>query len=297
MIAAAEADPTAQVALVVSIVGLVLAIAGLLWQVGQYVLLGARIRVELQPGRVDHSVFHTSNNLGGWAPDVLEQSYPAGQVEVARLVVVNRGRSPVTVENLSVNFRSEERSSTHRSGEVRGKAVPQFSSTIEQIVRIEAGDIAFVVFDLWSIVEVARQDLAGPLVLRGSARRVGRKATLSRKRHAWVIQPASLGLLADASTSGLARAYHELWGYIVRDGRDQAKATAAWFELRKALRVPSGAIDAEDARTSIWTDVDAVVRSVLGPESNWEAAEVVCRAYFSGPDIEANLSQLDRPQA
>jgi hypothetical protein len=89
-------------ALIIAIVGLVLATASLTWQLVSFLLSGSRVRVGLRRGARDANgnMLHAAPKNWGDGNDMLAKSQGYG-IPILAVTVHNRGRMAINVESVS----------------------------------------------------------------------------------------------------------------------------------------------------------------------------------------------------
>jgi hypothetical protein len=96
-----QSDGTATTTLVIAVIGLVLAVASIVWQAAAFRLSGARVKVQLREGALGHGYVATG------PPGTQPMSALARQgfdTEILAVLVRNKSRMPITVERVQARF-------------------------------------------------------------------------------------------------------------------------------------------------------------------------------------------------
>jgi hypothetical protein len=153
-------------------------------------------------------------------------------------------RSPVTAEYIGLSFRRPWR--PWRRHVSAPKPVPIGASGQSNILRLEPGDMTEVFLDFWPVVGALPEQLRGHrLVVRGSARRVGRRWwPRSPWWKRWVIEPGQETLSSHAVMTPELRAFQAFWRCLRANDADPYEVVhAPWLAV--ALVLESGAPDDE----------------------------------------------------
>lgn len=175
-------DPTAWIALVLSIVGLLVSI------LLRY-LDGPRVRVRMRPVLfgVGHSGTLTYHG-GGWPiPDSkggaeLRRPDPGEVIELAEIVIENCGRHPMTVYEIGFRWLGKRNGWWRRRVRLSSVPIPIRPPHYEGRVyaegdqfRIEPSDVVTVLVDYWDLVRSHRPTPNGNVELRAAVRVAGRR--------------------------------------------------------------------------------------------------------------------------
>ncbi|MGC5028019.1 hypothetical protein ACLQ3K_24965 [Tsukamurella sp. DT100] len=236
-----EATTVAIVAVCIASVSGLITFGGLIWQVTLYRLSGARLQVQLvfefRNDGCTRSLTGTRRrsweSAGMAAVDPLGLADPLG-IECARVRVTNVGRSPVSVENISLDlgrtrwFRRGRRTAVPMSFHERDhKPQEQATGRGQPPVRLEAGAVTSEVFHLWPFVasEASNSNRRRGVKIRASATAAGRRPTLSRRRFAWRFRDGEHSWFPDTDVTPSWNPRHSgPWSsFTVRDRRQQAR--------------------------------------------------------------------------
>ncbi|MGH1547986.1 hypothetical protein ACRAWB_01925 [Leifsonia poae] len=200
---AAGTDPTAWIALSLSVVAI-------LSQVFLRYLDGGRVRVLLRSAlwdRPDGALWTVETGRWRIQPanfERLDAPFSADYaVELAQVVVENKGRHAVTVADVGLEWRGripgKLRSVRHhvvpRAFELPGHGHGDYVA--KQPVRIEPADRVSFLFDYWNVFPPGRKSTHGIRIVRASAKIAGRRRrTLSSRRFAWKIADHDVSAVA-----------------------------------------------------------------------------------------------------
>lgn len=240
----------ATVALLVSIVGIAIAVAGFFWQVALYRLSGARLQVRLRPALLDEESRLLFGPDAGWGdgPNEGAIARPSGvYVELAEIKVTNIGRSPVFVEGIGLDFGAWRRRSLRpRRGNRRNSlprpvklSVSAGESGTRTDLRMDAGDTTSVFADVMTLIEHQRTILNNPPILhvRGTATCAGRHPTLSARRKQWRFSQGRDRVAEFLPTGAEYRAYQQLWR-MLQHLDDPSLPGHAWRVVRSLVVDP-----------------------------------------------------------
>ncbi len=256
-------------ALLISIVSASFTGGGLIWQFALYRLSGARIDVRLIPAVLDSSGTLATGPEKGWPANLpypeLDNLTP-WTVDLALVRVTNIGRTPVSVDSISLDF---GRFRWFRRGRytVQGNPIAVHGSTADSVVRLEAGASVSVIFDLWQLVKAARKRLGQRVVVRASTTPAGRRNRRSSWRNRWKFSSDRAQLRPTDSNTHELRAYRALWRAKQGAADRVADVSIAWSTIQPLLN--------SDATVDTLADELA---SALGPGQKY-AAYIVLEAY------------------
>ena len=212
-VAAARHDVT--VSLTTARLALVISLLVALWNLWQFRLNGARVRVTLSAGLLEEYSI-------GWAPTwkALERATEGKggwPVEVAVVDVENSGRTAVTITTVHLDF---GRPTWWRRGrhKVSPRPLQAPQAETETRKRLEPNDDARYVFDVWEALVPTRLSsrLPGDKRVRASVKIAGRRrAKRSSWHRGWSVHAGQHWFLASGAEIGLAT-FRAMW----RHGRD-----------------------------------------------------------------------------
>lgn len=178
----------AVLALVISGVSLLLSLLLGAWDVVKYHRDGGRVRVSLQAGRLDSGALYRTIAL-----PPLNKAPPSGLrfgIEVARITVENRGRTPVTVSEVVLDL-GRTRWWPHRGRQTNGFPLLPFEEHATALrVRLQAYDAVSFLMDASHALPVIMCSRMRPLGLRASVRVAGVGITRSSWRRRWRLDPS-----------------------------------------------------------------------------------------------------------
>ena len=132
---------------------------------------------------------------------------PSAYVEMAEVIVENKGRHPITVYQIGFQWRGErsrwyKRRAVHhaipRIFKMEGFGERSYLDVTE--ARIEPADRISVLFDYWSLLPADRASIGGRRKLRATAHVAGRaRRTLSSRRRQWVIPDSAVSGIKDVT--------------------------------------------------------------------------------------------------
>ena len=179
-----------------------LAIVSILTQLGTRYLDGGRIRVRLNPAFVDAGSGGIVTITSGIWPVEPEHYGRAGArpqpeniIELAEVIVENRGRLPVTVHEIGLTWTGVRGQGSTR--QAHHHVIPRYFKIEssgerryidEDEVRLEPYDRVSYLLDYWALLEPDRKSLGGIRTVRASAQVAGRRSpTKSSRGWQWVI--------------------------------------------------------------------------------------------------------------
>lgn len=194
-------DPTAWIALALSIVGLVVTVF-------LRYLDGPRVRVRMRP------ILFNVGMLGGtityhggkWPIPAIDSGIamkrpdPGEVIELAEIVIENAGRQPMTVHEIGFHWLSERKGWRRRR--VRNSSVPvtlrppyqegRVFADGDQF-RIEPSDVVTVLVNYWDLIRTRRPSAKGRIDLRAGVRVAGRRRIkLSPRKLRWRIPDSAV---------------------------------------------------------------------------------------------------------
>lgn len=229
-------DLTDSIAIAALTVSLMLAA----WETIKFKREGAWVRVTLRPGTYDGTSLRTMTYR------VPEDSPKFGDpgarfdIEVAVVEVENRGRTPVTVRSVTLEFgrRSWRRPWRPVRQSLGFKPLPFEGAEEKTRVRIEAFDSATFIFDACHALPVIKKRSARARV-RAAADVAGGKAVLSPRAKAWKFDAEDRPWLFDIGTFDLARQIYRFLAWRVR-GETGHELMLPDFAMKVAALVESG---------------------------------------------------------
>ncbi len=196
---ASDFDPTAWIALTLSIVGILVTVF-------LRYLDGPRAKVSVRPVLFNVGLFngHITYHGGQWPiPTMsqgaaLKQPDPGEVIELAEIVIENAGRNPMTVYEIGFRWLGRRKKDRWWRRRVRHTSVPtpirppnQESERVyaegDQF-RIEPSDVVTLLVNYWDLVRSHRPSPKGVIELRAAARVAGRsRLKLSSRKRRWRI--------------------------------------------------------------------------------------------------------------
>lgn len=226
--ATAAPDPLAVIALIVAICSAAVTLLGLAWQLAQYRLEGARLKVEIAFCYLtDYGMTLTLRGPGKKTPTFadIRDRHPGLYygIEYGLVRVTNIGRTAVSVENISFDVGRTQRFKFGRSTVIptpfrdSDTGIEAFESARPH--RLEPGDNITAAYHLWPALAGSRgrpRPGRKPLIVRGSATAVGRRTVRSSRRTAWRIPQRTTSWFRDLNPPPPElRVYRRLW--LARD--------------------------------------------------------------------------------
>ncbi|MFG3703108.1 hypothetical protein ACGF5C_35405, partial [Micromonospora sp. NPDC047620] len=211
-------------ALIVSIASACITLSGIIWQLALFKLSGARLRVQLvfefTDGAMVTSVVGTKRKPRASFSEALNRDLPDRfGIECVRVRVTNVGRSPVSVENISLDLGRTQWWRRYRTtmtpsrfkNEIYEDLRPAELTTTP--IRLEVGAVASMVFHLWPALNAHLDELQGKkrLKVRGTAQAAGRRPTLSSRRVSWRFRQGENTWFTDREVTPETLVYRELW--------------------------------------------------------------------------------------
>ena len=258
MYLAATANEPDMVARYLAVAGLMLSIGSLCWQLLQFRLSGARIQVRLSP--VVFTVHgHTMRGPdGGWEnapPSEFAEELRDGFIELAVITVVNMGRMPVSVSDITLDHGGARWRPWKRNATAMQRIPIHDGKLGTGALRLEVRESADVYMDYLPVVKYLRTQPRPAKAIRGSATPAGRRRPkLSAFRKRWKLDAADrtpAWLKPDQRTM----AFQELFRVVYP--RDLARLYGTWVAIG-ALQLASTSPRAED--------IERALRSELGDE-------------------------------
>ncbi len=199
----------ATLALVFSGISLAVSIVLAVWQFVRYLLEGGRVRVGLQRGWLDDASLMQGPFRGGELPKDWGMTTPQLYVEVAVMVVTNKGRTAVTISDPSLDVSRERhgmarwafwRRKTWLRHTVGPRLYEHQDSTTKRIERLEPFSSAQFVMDLQGIPRTLGERKRATWI-RGSVEVAGKRLRRrSARRRALILQPGQLTVAGDTPT-------------------------------------------------------------------------------------------------
>lgn len=212
---------TATIALFVSIGSVCVTLGGLVWQFALYKLSGARLKVQLVFIYLDEAHVLSRNvtkKRQPWVDD--DDVIKLGEygVEAAEVRVTNVGRSPISVDDISLDLGRPKRLSRYRRSVAFLRLHDEDSRTAELRdptdgpARLEPGDSASRVFHLWPYLNHHIDKMGGRINLRGTAHAVGRRSnTRSPRRFGWRFTSSDDTWFTNLEVTPELRVYRRAW--------------------------------------------------------------------------------------
>jgi hypothetical protein len=141
-------------------------------------------------------------------------------IEYAKVRVTNIGRTPVSVEDISFDYGRDRWFRRWRKSEIPMQFIDPNDEPAKKLdllspQRLDPGDNITVSFHLWPTLgdpDLFKHRRFRRLVVRGSARAVGRRVTRSRRRDAWRMRKGELSVFRDVTVPPPdLRVYRALW--------------------------------------------------------------------------------------
>jgi hypothetical protein len=228
--------------------GVSLAVAA--WQVLQYVLSGARVRVRLRPGLLTDYALQRDRSWSGLARRAKDEGWP---IEVAIIEVENMGRHGVTISDAAIDMREAPwwRPHFHRRVSPGFLNAPDAQTTDR--ARLEPFDRAVFVFDVWGVIApVVRDAPRRPVRLRGAVRVAGKR--WPRRSPIWASWRAVDGQVAFLKPDveiGLA-VYRSMWRWT--HGHEQLRMIAIPVAIATRKEFPA------DGRAPSRTELESIIK-------------------------------------
>ncbi|MCZ0913348.1 hypothetical protein ACUY3U_22700 [Gordonia amicalis] len=254
-------------ALIVSITSACITLGGLIWQLTLYRLSGARLRVQLLFHYRDdnHAVRQvTGSKRRPWKDPRIDQHSPeVFGIEAVRVRVTNVGRSPVSVDDISLDVGRTPWRRLGRRGR-RSITPPAFVDEDSKDTelrepssgpeRLEAGDTTSRVYRLWPSLAEELERRGERVTVRGTARMAGKhRPRLSPRRFAWTFAPGEETWFLDHEVTPELRVYRVLWRHSQFDYVGGVPVMMH-REVAKQLRDGSSASDIKALLESVKSD-------------------------------------------
>ncbi len=289
---------TASWALIVACASAAISLTGLAWQLTLYRLSGARLSVRLRP-----VVRNALGNIArgperGWSSmpaPFSEMNLDEGFVDLAEIRVVNIGRAPVTVSDITLDFGWSKRPWWRHT--VGGTPIGMFDAVdAAGAHRLEVGASLTMFVDHTMLIDAVRRDRPEVRAVRASAQGAGKRATRSPWRRRWKLShTAGHTWPYPAEKSSDIEAFRLIFRTVYP--RDVAKVYDAWISLGalylgdRSITKPSG-LEIAEALAEVLevppTSTDLIVagirleRTFDGP--SW-FRELVAAAQRSGAPV------------
>lgn len=225
-------DPAALAAL-----GLSLAL--LAWEIWKFAREGGRARVRLVRGIFDDDML-----LASKIPANEEQLL--GQVgrfsyEVAIIEITNPGRTPMTVEQVSLDYGPYSWKPWKKGRKTASFYPVRFNASMKETrTRIDGLDSATCIFDAsHALQRLLRKHGSKKLRVRAEVRVAGRRPRRSSRRSAWVYKPGDRPWVFGRSTFDLSREIYRLLAWRARD-KHGVNPLLSDFAMSAAELVESG---------------------------------------------------------
>jgi hypothetical protein len=221
-----------------------LSLAVIIWEIIKFRREGAWVRVTLRPGLYDRNSLRTTGTRMSEESPVLARRGMRFDVEVAVIEVENRGRTPVTVRNVSLDLGRTRRWHTGRRT-VSFRLIEFEGSQEKTRVRIDAFDSATFIFDACQAISVAVEENPAGVTIRASADIAGRRAVRSPRRRAWRFAKADRPWLYEIETFDLAR---QVYRFLIARCRGDhlAELRLPDFAMKVAEQVEAGSVPERD---------------------------------------------------
>lgn len=198
----------------------------------------------------------------GWGKSISDEARRIAEsplwVDLAHVTVINVGRTAVSVWNISLDFGRDRWWKPRSRYTVTGKPLAIGKARLEnEDVRLEPGESASVVYDVWPLIQSIRKTKRGNIQIRGSAAPAGKHAKKSPVRQRWKISPDEERIWPYGAESDETDLYVAVWRAVAH--LDLSKTYDAWLSVAAFVRRLGGNID---SRTS--SKLEEALRSSLG---------------------------------
>jgi hypothetical protein len=255
----------AEVALLVAAVSAAFTFGGLVWQVLLYRLSGPRLVVRLVPAVIDMMNTIVRGPENGFDPEwpvEMTQVLTGWTVDLAEVHLTNVGRTAVSVSEIGLEVGRYPRWSRARHT-VRAFPVAIQGASTDNAIRLDSGESATVLFDLWVVVDEMRRRGRNRVTVRASARGAGRRPRRSPWRRRWVFHPGQHSFRGGEVATPTLRAYRALWRSLATEPSGLEKVSLVWGLIRPSL--------SDDATPN---DIASQLETILQPPQVQRAHEV-----------------------
>lgn len=205
-------------AAIIAIISACISLCALLWQLLLFKLSGPRLRVRLVPLVVDIDDRWVQGNESGWQEKqvaYINKTLVQWKIDVAKVTVLNNGRSPVSVSNIGLDLGADPWYRPWSRYAVALEPVDISDGVVNTTHRLESGSHVSYYFYAWRSIQSRLDELDRPAItVRGTLTVAGRRVRRSPWRKRWRInrsdwrlrqmdQPVHLGAEIEA--------FEELW--------------------------------------------------------------------------------------
>jgi len=207
-----SAEPALSASDVAAWLALLLAIMSIAAQFLARHLDGGRIQVHMQHVLLDDFGTIYTLHTGRWPMKRSEivgnpNLDPSDHIELAEVVVANKGRNPVTVHDIGLVWRTaptrkhpfgQRHHIVPRTVRIEDRGQHQYLDVKD--FRLEPADRMSMLFDYWAALDPDRKSARGALRIRASAQVAGRRrSTKSPRRLRWVIKDTAVSGVSGTS--------------------------------------------------------------------------------------------------
>lgn len=281
---------TAALALVISSVSLLLSLLLAAWDVVKYHRDGGRVRVTLEAGRLDSSALYRTSE----PPPLTKQATSTMRfaVEVARITVENRGRTPVTVSDVVFDLGRTRRWSRRSRRTVGYNFLPFEDHSTLRKVRLEAYDAVSFLMDASHAIPVAMRSRTRPLRVRASVHVAGVGVTRSSRRRQWRLDPRKPARLWISGPFDLAQFMYQ---FVAWHFRSPEKDGASLVDMCLGQACMDIAREIEAGATLTTDDLETMLRAAFKDIAPERAPGSIMAAFALHDELENDELQLFSP--
>lgn len=209
-------DP--KTAAIIAIISAGISLSALLWQLLLFKLSGPRLRVTLAPVVVDVTDRWVQGNESGWQERQLpyiEKILTQWRMDVAKVTVLNKGRSAVTVSNIGLDLGPDPWYRPWSRFTVSLEPVDIIDGVVEKAHRLEPGSHVSYYFYAWRPIRSRLEEVdRSAVTVRGTLTVAGTRVKRSPWRRRWHIDRSDWRLRQARPLEHLGaeiEAFEELW--------------------------------------------------------------------------------------
>lgn len=281
---------TAALALVISSISLLLSLLLAAWDVVKYHRDGGRVRVTLEAGRLDSSALYRTNE----PPPLTTQptSTLRFAVEIARITVENRGRTPVTISDVVFDLGRTRRWPRRGRRTVGYTFLPFENHSTSRSVRLEAYDAVSFLMDASHAIPVAMRSRTRPLTIRASVHVAGVGVTRSSRRRQWRFDPRRPARLWTSGPYDLAQFVYQ---FVAWQFRAPQRENASLVDICLGKACMDIAREIEAGATLTRDDLQAMLRAGLEDVAPEQAPASIMAAFALHDELEHDPLHLFSP--
>lgn len=245
------------------------------WEVMKFRREGAWVRVTLKPGLYDGSMLRTMNMRVPEDSELYGEKGMRFDLEVGIIEVENRGRTPVTVRGVTLEF-ERQRWPRRKTSQSYGFPFIEFQDAeTKSRVRIDAFDSVTFIIDACHALPAIKARKA-EVAIKAVADVAGRKPVRSSRRTAWRFAEKDRPWLFEIGTFDLARQVYRSLAWRVRSDMSGTLMLPD-FAMKVAEQVEAGSVPTQK-------ELEKLVRGEDGDHINLRLATFDLARELLSPD-------------